>query len=147
METKRLLCLLGGIILGASVFCPIVGVPIIGNFNYIDHWPFVAFLLCGAAIAAFLLVVLNAVRFAWAPGMIAFIIVAGTLFQYYARRIHLAEALGRGRIFGPFMRSLAGTIHLRWGLWAVVVGGVLVTIAAFLPVDELAGPPSLPRRA
>ena len=83
MATKRLLCLLGGIILGCSVFCPIVSAPLLGNFNYIDHRPVIAFLLCGAGITAFLLVAFNAAQVAWAPGSIALIITAGTLYQYF----------------------------------------------------------------
>lgn len=149
-----ILGVLGAAVLGLSVLTPLVGLPPLGNANFVQlAWPptwdnlnsfQIVNLACFGAVAAmaflsFLLAVCRAYAGLLATGLVAIAALVTTATQLFIRMRQMGEEL----------RDKAGDaavipIQWQWGWAALGLGALLILIAAFMPsrsaVPDVAAP-------
>jgi hypothetical protein len=116
---------LGAILLFLGVFMPIFGMPIGGSLNYsglyFQNGRGDGVLIIVFTLLAFLLLGRRSYNLLWLPGVASFGVLAYTYFNLQSR---LSQAK---REFGEDMIS---TVQLEWGWAILVVGAVLLLVAA-----------------
>jgi len=126
---SRMLGIIGGVLLLAGVFCPLVGVDILGqsmSVSYIGSgntsWEGLVLILLG--IAAIALAVLRKGKLLIVPGVVAIAILA---YDYFSFKSKMSEQLAGA---GDAMREqMENAVSMKWG-WIVLLLGALLLIVA-----------------
>jgi hypothetical protein len=126
---SRILGIIGGVLLIIGVFCPLIGVDIMGqsmNVSYLGSgntsWEGLVMILLG--IAGIALAVLRKYKYLLILGVLAIAILA---YDYFSFKSKLSERLAGA---GDAVRDqMANAISMKWG-WIVLILGALALIAA-----------------
>lgn len=118
MDKKRILGLVGPVILFCGVFTPAVRVPMLGTLNYFSCGAVDGTMLFTFALISLWSAVTNKYRALWYTGLGSAGVVAFTCWNLFMRLSEL----------DPLM---AQTYKLSWG-WAVLIAGIgaIITAAA-----------------
>jgi hypothetical protein len=115
--------IIGAVLLAAGGFCPLLRLPIIGNWNYFDIDPVLAtifYLLVVLALIGSFLGKGGLIRFSgWAALALVLVTLAGVYLKShdYFSFIH----------FKKLVHFAAGIVKYKWG-WFVILAGALVLI-------------------
>jgi len=133
MSSRQLIALLGSIVLFVGVFMPIVSVPIMGNLNYFQNGK-------GDGVIVLALATVSAIAAARQRYQVLWLTGGGCLavlgFTFVNLQSSLAAAKGEmeQQLAGNPFRGLAdaalGSIQLQWGWALLIVGAVLLVVAA-----------------
>jgi uncharacterized membrane protein len=127
---SRILGIIGGVLLVIGVFCPLIGVDVLGqsmNVSYIGSgtgtsWEGLVLILIG--IAGIALAVLRKAKYLLILGVVAIAILA---YDYFSFKSKLSEQLaGAG---DAVKEQMENAISMKWG-WIVLILGALALIAA-----------------
>jgi hypothetical protein len=127
---SRILGIIGGVLLVIGVFCPLIGVDVLGqsmNVSYLGSgtgtsWEGLVLILLG--IAGIALAVLRKSKFLLILGVIAIAILA---YDYFSFKSKLSEQLAGA---GDAVREqMENAISMKWG-WIVLLLGALALLAA-----------------
>ena len=117
--------IVGAVIMAAGGFCPLVHLPIIGNWNYFDIDPTlgsVFYVLVVLALAGSFMGKPGLVRFSgWAALVLVLVTLAGVYFKShdYFSFVH----------FKKLVNLAAGVVKYKWGWFVILVGAlVLITV-------------------
>lgn len=134
-HAPMLAALAGSVLLAFGVFAPIVQVPIVGGVNlYRDGTGDGVILLVIAAITV-VLALLHQYRALWITGSASLALV---LYTFVNLQIKLGEVKTKlnddleGNPFRGLADAAVGSIQLQWGFVPLVIGAVLVVVAAWL---------------
>lgn len=126
---SRIVGIIGGVLLLIGVFCPLVGVDILGqsmSVSYIGSgqtsWEGLVLILLG--IAGIALAVLRKGKLLIVPGIVAIAILA---YDYFSFKSKMSEQLAGA---GDAMRQqMENAVSMKWG-WIVLLLGALALIVA-----------------
>jgi hypothetical protein len=127
---SRILGIIGGVLLVIGVFCPLIGVDVLGqsmNVSYLGSgtgtsWEGLLLILLG--IAAIALSVLRKYKYLLILGVITIAILA---YDYFSFKSKLSEQLAGA---GDAVREqMENAISMKWG-WIVLLLGALALLAA-----------------
>jgi hypothetical protein len=117
--------IVGALIMGVGGLCPLVHLPIIGNWNYFDIDPTFAgifYLLVLLALVASFMGKTGLIRFiGWAALLVVLVTIAGVYLKShdYFSFIH----------FKKLVNLAAGVVKYKWG-WFVIFAGSLILITS-----------------
>ena len=126
---SRILGIVGGVLLIIGVFCPLVGVDIMGisqNFAYIGSGTGVdmkGLILILLGIVGIALAVLRKYKMLLIPGILAIAILA---YDYFSFKSRFSEAVSGA---GARSAELENAVSMKWG-WIVLLLGALALLAA-----------------
>ena len=115
--------IVGAVIMAVGGFCPLVHLPIIGNWNYFDIDPTLGtmfYVLVVLALAGSFMGKSGLIRFSgWAALVLVLVTLAGVYFKShdYFSFVH----------FKKLVNLAAGVVKYKWG-WFVILLGALVLI-------------------
>jgi hypothetical protein len=115
--------IVGAVIMAVGGFCPLIHLPIIGNWNYFDIDPTLGtlfYVLVVLALAGSFMGKSGLIRFSgWAALILVLVTLAGVYFKShdYFSFVH----------FKKLVNLAAGVVKYRWG-WFVILLGALVLI-------------------
>ena len=115
--------IIGAVIMAVGGFCPLIHLPIIGNWNYFDIDPTLGtlfYVLVVLALAGSFMGKSGLVRFSgWAALVLVLVTLAGVYFKShdYFSFVH----------FKKLVNLAAGVVKYKWG-WFVILLGALVLI-------------------
>ena len=126
---SRIVGIIGGVLLLIGVFCPLVGVDILGqsmSVSYIGSgqtsWEGLVLILLG--IAGIALAVLRKGKLLIVPGIVAIAILA---YDYFSFKSKMSEQLAGA---GDAVRAqMENAVSMKWG-WIVLLLGALALIVA-----------------
>jgi hypothetical protein len=132
-NTKKILGLIGAILLFLGVFMPIVSIPIMGNMNYFQNGKGDGVVIIILAIASVFWILLERYNALWFTGFASLGVLAFTFVTFQSRMSQVRSQIQKELADNPF-RSLAEmatqSIQLQWGWALLVVGAVLIIAAA-----------------
>lgn len=123
----------GSALLVVGVFMPMISLPILGSMNYFQN---------GEGDGTFVLIlgVLSAVAVArqrygalWLTGGASLALLTYAFATFQSRVSDVKANMGSGREDNPFegfANALLGTVQLQWGFAVLVIGAVMVMVAA-----------------
>jgi hypothetical protein len=117
--------IIGAVIMGVGGLCPLVHLPVIGNWNYFDIDPTLAtifYILVVLALVASLMGKVGLVKFTgWAALVLVLVTLLGVYFKShdYFSFVH----------FKKLVHLAAGLVKYKWG-WFVILPGALVLMTA-----------------
>jgi len=127
--------IIGAVIMAAGGFCPLVHLPIIGNWNYFDIDPTLGtafYVLVVLALAGSFMGKVGLIRFSgWAALVLVLVTLAGVYFKShdYFSFVH----------FKKLVNLAAGVVKYKWG-WFVILLGALVLITVRGPKRIVSAP-------
>jgi hypothetical protein len=122
---------IGAVLLAAGGMCPLVHVPVLGNWNYFKIDPVlgtVFYVITVLALAGALLNRTGLMKFAgWAAVIWAILTLCAVWFKShdYFSFMHFKGLIGLA----------AGVVHYKWG-WFVIIAGALILIAVRKPAAK-----------
>ena len=145
MNTKQILALIGCGILFLGTFAPLVSVPIVGSINYFQNGKgdgiFIILFAALAAIGA----LTKRNKLLWISGVCSIALLTFTFISFQSR-IADAKANMDQQLAGNPFRGLGGamlnSMQIQWGFGLLVIGAILVIVAATIKVEP---PPRAPR--
>ena len=141
---KQILAILGSALQFVGVFLPIVSVPILGSLNYFQNGKGDgSFILILAGIS----IVLALTRLfggLWFTGGTSVALLLFTLFRFIhglgTLREEVKSGISEDALFGKLASGLADTafnsIQLQWGWAVLLLGSILVVVAAAIRIPE-----------
>jgi len=133
MGTKKLLGIIGSIVLFIGVFMPIVSVPIVGNMNYFQNGKGDGTFVLILAWISFVLVLAEKFKGLWFTGLGSLGIMLFTFINFQAK-MSQAKADMEAELAGNPFRGLADiamqSVQLQWGWPVLIVGAALVITSA-----------------
>lgn len=120
--------IIGAVIMAVGGFCPLIHLPIIGNWNYFDIDPTLGtlfYVLVVLALAGSFMGKSGLVRFSgWAALVLVLVTLSGVYFKShdYFSFVH----------FKKLVNLAAGVVKYKWG-WFVILLGALVLITVRAP--------------
>ncbi|WP_316749485.1 hypothetical protein [Pedobacter gandavensis] len=131
---------IGAVIMAVGGLCPLMRLPIIGNWNYFDVDPRLAtalYVLVAVALLGSFINKTGLIKFAgWAVMALVAISLVGIYFKVH-------DSFGFLH-FKNMVNIAAGMVKLKWGWYVIVVGaGVLVTVRKPKVVLVQAAPPAV----
>jgi hypothetical protein len=125
---SRILGIIGGVLLVIGVFCPLVGIDILGqslNVSYIGsaagtRWEGLVLILLG--VAGIILAVLRKFRMLIIPGVLALLIL---VISYFGIRSDISEMTSMA---GSRSAEVENAFSMKWG-WIPLILGALALIA------------------
>jgi hypothetical protein len=124
---SRILGIVGGVLLIIGVFCPLIGIEMLGvNISYIGSvagtsWEGLVLILLG--IAGIALAVLRKYKLLLVPGILALAILA---YDYFSFKAKFSEAVAGA---GERSAEIENAVSMKWG-WIVLILGALALLAA-----------------
>ncbi len=131
---RQTLGLVGAAVLFVGVFTPIVSLPIVGSMNYFQNGHGDGVLILAFALLALLFVVRRAFRLLCIPGFGSLAVLAITFINLQNKLAEAKGSMARDLADNPFRglaEAMVGTVQLQWGWAVLVVGAVVLLIAAF----------------
>lgn len=122
MEKNQQLGLIGVGLLLIGAFAPVVSVPIIGSVNLTQGTD--GYIIVGLAVVSGILILLNKVKWLWGTGLLSLGVI---IVNFINIKSKLGEMAGRGGEFGEAMMK---SISMQWGWILLVVGAILLIVAA-----------------
>jgi hypothetical protein len=133
MESRQTIGLIGSLLLFVGAFAPIVSVPILGNMNYFQNGKGDGTVIVVLAALSLVAVLARAYSFLWITGLGAFGVLAFTFINFQSKMSDAKNQMESQLAGNPF-RGLADaamqSVQLQWGWAVLVVGAVLVLVAA-----------------
>ena len=133
MEARQTVGLLGSLLLFLGVFAPIVSAPIIGSQNYFQNGSGDGVLIAILALFSVLAVFTRRFRALWWTGLASLALLVFTFVTFQMRLSQLKQQMNTELADNPF-KGLAAvavqSVQLQWGWAVLVVGAVLVLMAA-----------------
>jgi hypothetical protein len=136
-ERKRMLGVLGSIVLFIGVFTPIVSVPIVGNVNYFQNGKGDGVIILVLALISLILTLTNKFRALWLTGIGSLGVMIFTFINF---QLKMSEAKAQmesqlsGNPFRGFADLAIQSIQIQWGWAVMIVGAGLVIAAAAVPL-------------
>jgi hypothetical protein len=115
--------IIGSVIMGVGGLCPLVHLPVIGNWNYFDIDPTLAvmfYVVVIVGLVASFIGKASLIRFSgWAALVLVLVTLAGVYFKShdYLSFVH----------FKNLVKLAAGLVKYKWG-WFVILAGSLILI-------------------
>jgi len=138
MSTKKLLGVIGSIVLFIGVFMPIVSVPIMGNMNYFQNGEGDGTIVLALAVISLVLVLAEKFKGLWFTGLGSLGIMLFTFINFQSK-MSQAKADMESELAGNPFRGLADvvmqSVQLQWG-WAVLIVGAALVIASAAMKEE-----------
>jgi len=138
MSTKKLLGVIGSIVLFIGVFMPIVSVPIMGNMNYFQNGEGDGTIVLALAGISLVLVLAEKFKGLWFTGLGSLGIMLFTFINFQSK-MSQAKADMESELAGNPFRGLADvvmqSVQLQWG-WAVLIVGAALVIASAAMKEE-----------
>jgi hypothetical protein len=132
MKNKQLLGVLGCVVLFIGVFAPAMSFPIVGGMSYMKIRNVEAWIVLVAAGVSLALVLTSKYKGLWVTGVGSLLAIGYSVATFVAKMREMkAEMSGGGD--DPFQRlgqALAGSVQIQWGIPVLVVGAVLLIVAA-----------------
>lgn len=113
---------------------PIVRLPFVGAMNYFQNGRGDGAIVMMFALVAVLLLVRRSYRMLWIPGLGSLAVVLFTFINLQHRLSETREEMAAELADNPFRgiaEAMTGTVQLQWGWAVLVVGSVLLLLAAF----------------
>src|SRR5207302_3035134 len=133
METRQTVGLLGSLLLFLGVFAPIVSVPIIGSQNYFQNGSGDGVVIAILALLSVVTVCTRRYRALWWTGLASLGVLVFTFVTFQMKLSQLKQQMNTELADNPF-KGLADvavqSVQLQWGWAILVVGVVLVLVAA-----------------
>jgi len=133
METRQTVGLLGSLLLFLGVFAPIVSVPIIGSQNYFQNGSGDGVVIAILALLSVVTVFTRRYRALWWTGLASLGVLVFTFVTFQMKLSQLKQQMNTELADNPF-KGLADvavqSVQLQWGWAILVVGVVLVLVAA-----------------
>ena len=138
----RAIGLLGSFLLFVGVFMPVISVPIVGNLNYFQNGRGDGTIILALSVVSIVLIFSRAYRGLWLTGIASLGLLGFTFVNFHIKMSDARQQMERELAGNPF-RGLADlameSVQLQWGWAVLVVGAVLVIIAAAMPIVAVAG--------
>jgi hypothetical protein len=139
MNTKKILGIIGSIILFIGVFTPIVSIPIMGNMNYFQNGKGDGMFVLILAVASFVLVLTKKYKGLWFTGGASLAVMTFTFINFQMKVSDMKKLMESELADNPF-RGLADmamqSVQLQWG-WALLIVGAGFLIASAAVKDKL----------
>ncbi|MGD9489942.1 MAG: hypothetical protein AB7W47_18125 [Calditrichaceae bacterium] len=135
MERKQLLGVIGSVLLGISVFMPIIRIPLVGNLNYIQDGKGEGIAILILAVVSLIFVILRKYKFLWLSGAGGICIL---LFSYLniKSKISQFESELDSELAKNILRGITDiaieSIQIEWGLFVMIAAIVLLFLASSL---------------
>jgi hypothetical protein len=135
MSTRFVLGMAGSVLLALGVFLPLITMPIVGSMNYFQNGRGDGTILLVVAVVAVILAAARRLDWLLVPGAASVAMLIGTFIRFQQLIGEMRLKLDRDLAGNPF-RSFAdvavGTTQLQWGWLILIVGAVLLIVAALL---------------
>lgn len=122
MEKNQQLGLIGAVLLLIGAFAPVVSVPIIGSVNLTQGTD--GYIIVGLAVVSGILILLNKVKWLWGTGLLSLGVI---IVNFINIKSKLGGIAGQGGEFGEAMMK---SVSMQWGWILLVVGAILLIVAA-----------------
>jgi zinc-ribbon domain len=132
---RKLLGLAGAAVLFVGVFIPILSVPIVGSINYFQNGRGDGVIIVVFALLAALFSARRAYRLLWIPGLACLALLVYTFISVQSKLAEAKAAMTADLADNPFKgvaEAIAGSIQLQWGWAVLVLGAVLLLVAAVM---------------
>jgi hypothetical protein len=144
-RTKQILAILGALLLFVGVFLPIMSMPIVGSLNYFHNGQGDGTIVLILAVISIILAITRRFRGLWVTGLCSVGLLLFALVNFLIRMAQLRDQMQTDLADNPF-KGLAdvaiNSVQLQWGWAVLMLGGVLIVVAAALP-----GPtPAIPQQ-
>ena len=138
MGIKKLLGIIGSVVLFIGVFMPIVSLPVVGNMNYFQNGKGDGTIVLILAGISLVLVLAEKFKGLWFTGVGSLGIMLFTFINFQAKMSQIKADLEAELAGNPF-RGLADialqSVQLQWG-WAVLIVGAALLIASAAMKEE-----------
>lgn len=138
-NNKKLIGIIGSIVLLLGVFTPIVSIPIVGNINYFRNGSGDGTIVLIIAVISLVSILLNKNKFLWFTGIGSLGVMLFTFINFQIRIADLKSEMQTGLEDNPF-KGLAeiamNSVQLQWG-WVVLIIGVALVITSASMKDVL----------
>ena len=145
-RTKQILAILGAVLLFVGVFLPIVSMPIVGSLNYFHNGQGDGTIVLVLAVISMILAITLRFRGLWVTGLCSVGLLLFALVNFLIRMSQLREQMQTDLADNPF-KGLAdvamNSVQLQWGWAVLMLGGVLIVVAAAMPGPASSAPQQL----
>ena len=134
-DRKRLLGIVGSIILIIAVFTPVISVPILGSVNFLKLSEVTGAIVIALGIASLFLTLSRKYKELWFAGLGSLAVLALAFIRLQIRFFQAKSELARDLGDNPFggLADLAlNSIQLEWGWVLLILGAGLITAAAMI---------------
>ena len=134
-DRKRLLGIIGSIILIIAVFTPAFSFPIVGSINFFSIWKVTSTIVIALGIASLYLTLTRKYKGLWFTGLGSFALLAVCFIRLVIRfsqaKSEMASELGDNPFSGLADIALKSD-QLQWGWAFLILGAGLITAAAMI---------------
>jgi len=129
----------GCLILLLGVFAPYVSVPLLGSMNYFQNGHGGGAILILVALASAFLTVRGCFISLWASGVVTMLCLGTSFiaFRYEASQMKISASADKDNIFAGLASAAAEAVQLEWGFALLLVGGILLLLAAAVGTGKL----------
>lgn len=135
MSTKRVIGLIGSILLIIGAFSPVVKIPIIGTLNYVNNGHGDGVIILALGIVSIVLVLFEKYNPLVFTGIGSFGVMTFTYFNIQNLLKDSQAQLHRDLMGNPFKGLAEGVLNavqIEWGFALVLVGALLLTIVPII---------------
>ncbi len=135
MERKQLLGVIGSVLLGISVFMPIIRIPFVGNLNYIQDGKGEGIAILILAVVSLIFVILRKYKFLWLSGIGSICIL---LFSYLNIKSKISQFENDldSELAKNVLREITDiaieSIQIEWGLFVLITSVFLLFLTAVI---------------
>ena len=142
-RAKQILAILGALLLFVGVFLPIVSMPLVGSLNYFHNGQGDGAIVLALAVISIILAITRRFRGLWVTGLCSVGLLLFALVNFLIRMSQLRQQMQTELADNPF-KGLAdvamNSVQLQWGWAVLMLGGVLIVVAAAMRGSAPAAP-------
>jgi len=145
--SRQSLGYLGAALLVLGVFLPLVSAPLLGSVNYFQNGRGDGVLILLLGVASAIAVANRKYRFLWFSGGAAIAVLGFTLISFNVRMSQTREEMRVDLADNPFRglaEGMVDTVQLQYGWAVLLIGGILLLVAAAKKGEADAGESDAP---
>ncbi len=143
MIKKQILGITGAVFLLIGVFAPMIRIPLLGNISFFENNKFTGVLIIILALVSLFFGFTKRLRLLWFSGVASLAVMGYTAWEAQrplsSIKSKTSKILGEkltDKITDKITDKAMGYVHIQWGLIFLVLGLILIIIAAALPMAK-----------
>lgn len=124
---------LGSLMLILGAFAPLVSMPIVGNVSYFNNGSGDGMFILAAALLSLLILYRKKYQYLWATGLLSLALLSYTFIRFQNTLSEIRSQMETELANNPFAgiaQAAAASIQLQWGFPVMIIGAVLLLVAA-----------------
>lgn len=134
MKAKQIIGIVGAALLVVGIFLPAIKIPFLGNTTYFENQEFESYAMVGMALLTMILIALKKDKGLWFTGLCSFGVLVYSYFQFQGMMNGENAQMENdfGALYKEFSGMLQEVVQLQWGIGILLMGSVLIILAALL---------------